>query len=113
MVSIHPIKRHASELSKLLITPNCQDERRTGLLVPRGFLAGERGIRTSCTLPRILAEPPIQPISWQYGQANATQNPFSWTNLGHMLWVDQPVGTGFSEGVPDIHVRDSVFAKIR
>ncbi|KAF8257528.1 alpha/beta-hydrolase [Lactarius quietus] len=42
------------------------------------------------------------PISWQYGQAKPTPNPFSWTNLGHMLWVEQPVGTGFSQGVPDI-----------
>ncbi|KAN0139502.1 Alpha/Beta hydrolase fold [Lactarius tabidus] len=42
------------------------------------------------------------PISWQYGQAKPTPNPLSWTNLGHMLWVEQPVGTGFSQGVPDI-----------
>ncbi|KAH9997007.1 Alpha/Beta hydrolase protein [Russula vinacea] len=52
------------------------------------------------------------PISWQYGQANATQNPFSWTNLGHMLWVDQPVGTGFSEGVPDIHNETQLAAEL-
>ncbi|KAH9028743.1 Alpha/Beta hydrolase protein [Lactarius pseudohatsudake] len=43
------------------------------------------------------------PISWQYGQAKPTPNPLSWTNLGHMLWVEQPVGTGFSQGVPNIH----------
>ncbi|KAH8990934.1 alpha/beta-hydrolase [Lactarius hatsudake] len=36
------------------------------------------------------------PISWQYGQAKPTPNPLSWTNLGHMLWVEQP-------GVPNIH----------
>jgi hypothetical protein len=29
---------------------HCQDERRTGLLVPRGLLAGERGIITFRTL---------------------------------------------------------------
>ena len=34
-----------------------------------------------------------------------TLNPYSWTNLGHMLWVEQPVGTGFSQGVPNIQVR--------
>jgi hypothetical protein len=34
---------------------HCQGERRTGLLVTRGLLAGERGTRTSCTLSRLLA----------------------------------------------------------
>ncbi|KAI0251528.1 Alpha/Beta hydrolase protein [Lactifluus subvellereus] len=43
------------------------------------------------------------PISWQFGQAKPTPNPYSWTDLGHMLWVEQPVGTGFSQGVPNIH----------
>jgi len=43
------------------------------------------------------------PISWQYGQAKPTPNPYSWTNLGHVLWIDQPVGTGFSQGEPNIH----------
>ncbi|KAI9430047.1 alpha/beta-hydrolase [Russula earlei] len=43
------------------------------------------------------------PISWQFGQARPTPNPYSWTNLGHMLWVEQPVGTGFSQGEPNIH----------
>lgn len=27
-----------------------------------------------------------------------TLNPYSWTNLTNMLWVEQPVGTGFSIG---------------
>ena len=54
---------------------------------------------------------PRQPISWQFGQAKPTLNPYSWTNLGHMLWVEQPVGTGFSQGVPNIHVRNVSLVK--
>ncbi len=30
-----------------------------------------------------------------------------------MLWVEQPVGTGFSQGEPNINVRNSVLAKIQ
>lgn len=49
-----------------------------------------------------------QPISWSTGQALPTQNPHSWTNLSSVLWVEQPVGTGFSQGVPNITVRASI-----
>jgi len=42
------------------------------------------------------------PISWSWGQAEPTPNPFSWTKLSHMIWVEQPVGTGFSQGTPNI-----------
>jgi len=30
-----------------------------------------------------------------------TPNPNSWTNNANMFWIDQPPGTGFSEGDPD------------
>jgi carboxypeptidase D len=46
-----------------------------------------------------------QPFTWNYGQARPTQNPWSWTNLSSVLYVDQPVGTGFSQGIPDAMVR--------
>ncbi|KAF4637912.1 hypothetical protein G7Y89_g178 [Cudoniella acicularis] len=38
------------------------------------------------------------PFSWGYGQYSPTINPYSWVNLTNMLWVEQPVGTGFSVG---------------
>ncbi|KAH9963660.1 Alpha/Beta hydrolase protein [Russula compacta] len=52
------------------------------------------------------------PISWQFGQAMPTLNPYSWTNLGHMLWVEQPVGTGFSQGVPNIQNETELAAQL-
>ncbi|KAH3939267.1 hypothetical protein HBI24_240640 [Parastagonospora nodorum] len=37
------------------------------------------------------------PISWQYGSAPfAVYNPWNWANLTNMVWVEQPIGTGFS-----------------
>ncbi|TDL18856.1 alpha/beta-hydrolase [Rickenella mellea] len=42
------------------------------------------------------------PITWSWGQSEPTPNQFSWTNLAHVLWVEQPVGTGFSQGTPNI-----------
>lgn len=46
----------------------------------------------------------LQPFQWGVGQAKPVQNEFSWTNLSSVLWVEQPVGTGFSQGTPNIRV---------
>jgi len=35
---------------------------------------------------------------WTWGQYAPTINPYSWVNLTNVLWVEQPVGTGFSTG---------------
>lgn len=35
---------------------------------------------------------------WSTGQGSPTLNPYSWVNLTNVLWVEQPVGTGFSVG---------------
>lgn len=42
------------------------------------------------------------PFTWEAGTLAPVQNPYSWTNLTNMLWVEQPVGVGYSEGVPNI-----------
>ncbi|MCJ1462750.1 hypothetical protein MMC07_001353 [Pseudocyphellaria aurata] len=41
------------------------------------------------------------PFLWQYGTFKPVQNPYTWVNLTNMVWVEQPVGTGFSQGKPD------------
>ena len=42
------------------------------------------------------------PFLWQYGTFAPVQNPWTWVNLTNMVWVEQPVGTGFSQGTPDV-----------
>ncbi|KAK5170634.1 uncharacterized protein LTR77_005223 [Saxophila tyrrhenica] len=36
------------------------------------------------------------PFLWQSGTFRPIANPYSWVNLTNMVWVDQPIGTGFS-----------------
>ncbi|KAL5520959.1 hypothetical protein ACEPAF_2962 [Sanghuangporus sanghuang] len=52
------------------------------------------------------------PISWSWGQAEPTPNMWSWTNLSHVLWVEQPVGTGFSQGIPSIENDDQLAEQV-
>ncbi|KAF2194924.1 carboxypeptidase cpdS precursor [Zopfia rhizophila CBS 207.26] len=40
------------------------------------------------------------PILWQYGTFKPVYNPWTWVNLTNMVWIEQPVGTGFSQGKP-------------
>ncbi|EKG13692.1 Peptidase S10 serine carboxypeptidase [Macrophomina phaseolina MS6] len=42
------------------------------------------------------------PFTWEAGTYAPVQNPYTWVNLTNMLWVEQPVGVGFSQGTPDI-----------
>ncbi|KAG2090020.1 Alpha/Beta hydrolase protein [Suillus discolor] len=52
------------------------------------------------------------PFSWSWGQAKPTVNQQSWTNLSSVLWVEQPVGTGFSQGIPDAQNEDDVATQV-
>ncbi|KAK0635746.1 Alpha/Beta hydrolase protein [Bombardia bombarda] len=38
------------------------------------------------------------PFVWQYGTYKPVANPWAWNALTHTVWVEQPVGTGFSTG---------------
>lgn len=42
------------------------------------------------------------PFLWQAGTFAPVSNSYSWTNLTNMLWVEQPVGVGYTQGVPNI-----------
>ncbi|CAE6336317.1 unnamed protein product [Rhizoctonia solani] len=48
------------------------------------------------------------PFTWPTGTAKPIRNQWAWTNLSHVLWVEQPVGTGFSQGVPNITNEDQL-----
>ncbi|KAH8803094.1 Alpha/Beta hydrolase protein [Xylogone sp. PMI_703] len=41
------------------------------------------------------------PFLWQYGTLAPVPNPYTWVNLTNVVWVEQPVGTGFSQGTPN------------
>ena len=49
-------------------------------------------------------------IQWTWGQFDPTINPYSWVNLTNMLWVEQPVGTGFSIGTPTATSEEEIAA---
>lgn len=38
------------------------------------------------------------PFLWQYGTFKPVPNPWTWVNLTNMVWVESPVGTGFTQG---------------
>ena len=52
-----------------------------------------------------------QPFSWSWGQYKPTVNEYSWTNLSSVLYIEQPVGTGFSQGTPNIKNEDDLAAQ--
>ncbi|KAN0070598.1 Alpha/Beta hydrolase fold [Elaphomyces granulatus] len=39
-------------------------------------------------------------FTWIPGTFKPVENPYTWVNLTNMLWVDQPIGTGYSIGTP-------------
>lgn len=40
------------------------------------------------------------PFLWQSGTYSPQPNPFSWTNLTNVIYIDQPIGTGLSRWAP-------------
>ncbi|CAH0052024.1 unnamed protein product [Clonostachys solani] len=42
------------------------------------------------------------PFLWQDGTLAPVPNSYSWTNLTNVIWIEQPVGVGYSQGTPNI-----------
>jgi len=69
----------------------------------------ENGVSFLQLIPTTISEI-AQPFTWGTGQAYPTQNEWSWTNLSSVLYVEQPIGTGFSQGQPTAKVRGTQFS---
>ncbi|KAK8216025.1 Alpha/Beta hydrolase protein [Phyllosticta capitalensis] len=48
------------------------------------------------------------PFTWQDGTYAPTQNPYTWVNLTNMVWIEQPVGVGYTQGKPNITDEEGV-----
>ncbi|KAF3901987.1 hypothetical protein ABW21_db0207967 [Orbilia brochopaga] len=48
------------------------------------------------------------PFTWKYGTYLPESNKYTWLNLTNMIWVEQPVGTGFSQGTPNVENQEDV-----
>jgi carboxypeptidase D len=48
------------------------------------------------------------PWTWMPGTLLPVENPYTWANLSNMLWVEQPVGTGFSQGQVTAHGQEDI-----
>jgi len=48
---------------------------------------------------------------WQYGTYKPVSNPWGWSTLTNMIWVEQPVGTGFSTGAVTARSEEDVAAQ--
>lgn len=48
------------------------------------------------------------PFQWQSGTFKPNANPWSWHQLTNVVWVEQPIGTGFSTGTVTATNEDDV-----
>ncbi|KAJ8121344.1 hypothetical protein ONZ43_g2177 [Nemania bipapillata] len=52
------------------------------------------------------------PFSWQYGTLKPVPNPWAWNRLINTVWIEQPVGTGFSRGEVTATSEEDVAAQL-
>lgn len=48
------------------------------------------------------------PFTWQPGTHAPVPNTWAWSNLTNVIWVDQPLGTGYSNGIPNVRSEDDI-----
>lgn len=53
------------------------------------------------------------PILWESGTLGPTPNPYAWNKLTNMVWIDQPVHTGYSTGEPDLQNEDDLVREFK
>ncbi|OIW30706.1 alpha/beta-hydrolase, partial [Coniochaeta ligniaria NRRL 30616] len=51
------------------------------------------------------------PISWPSGTYKPVENPWSWHHITNVVWIEQPVGTGYSTGTVTATSEDDVAAQ--
>ncbi|KAI2618116.1 alpha/beta-hydrolase [Hypoxylon sp. NC1633] len=51
------------------------------------------------------------PFIWQYGTLKPVPNPWAWNRLTNVVWVEQPIGTGFSRGKVTARSEEDVAAQ--
>ncbi|KXS98213.1 hypothetical protein AC578_263 [Pseudocercospora eumusae] len=42
------------------------------------------------------------PFTWMDGTPKPVRNTYDWRNLTNVMWVEQPIGVGFTQGTPNI-----------
>ncbi|KAF7535348.1 hypothetical protein G7054_g5477 [Neopestalotiopsis clavispora] len=48
------------------------------------------------------------PFLWQDGTLEPVSNPWAWSKLTNVMWIDQPVNTGYSTGTPTVENQSDV-----
>lgn len=48
------------------------------------------------------------PFNWMVGQYEPVKNHYAWNNLSNVVWIEQPVGTGYSRGTPTAKSEDDI-----
>lgn len=71
---------------------------RPRLLIHGGPAAGERPCSGTSARRNPLRAALTYPPQFPWNSTDVVKNPWSWTKLGNVMWVDQPVGTGFARG---------------
>ncbi|KAF2753024.1 carboxypeptidase-like protein [Pseudovirgaria hyperparasitica] len=41
------------------------------------------------------------PVTWMSGTYRPVKNTYAWSNLTNVVWIEQPVGTGYTQGTPN------------